>query len=397
MFLPKKKTGEYCQRDSISSLHELVCSRLDRAGFKRNLSHIKRCGDLILMDPDFRERFVSDSEMTLKEASLDVNPMDARVLFIGDVDSECHSRLSETGYLYSIYCRDSAAYVAPTRSWHTRNRVLDSWRQMQIARCDNELGKAGRKLAHLPLAFELSTGCSVGCWFCGLNANKLSGVFHYTDRNALLWKQCLSCMHMLLGEDVEAPICYYATEPLDNPDLPLFIKDCFCEFHGIPQLTTAVPTRNLRYTKFVLQELAKLQLTLHRFSITSIEEFRKVMEMFSPEELLNVVLMPRFRECPKAKFVKAGKAYENDDRTSLTGTIACVSGFVVNMDSKSVRLVTPTRPCAAFPNGEIVIGMREFNDVDDLKNQVMKLLKIIESCDTYGAANTPLLSVSNHS
>lgn len=62
-----------------------------------------------------------------------------------------------------------------------------------------------------------------------------------------------------------------------------------------------------------------------------------------------------------------------------------------------MRLVTPTRPCAVFPNGEIVIGMREFNDVDDLKNQVMKLLKIIESCDTYGAANTPLLSVSNHS
>mgnify|MGYP005802412211 CR=1 FL=1 len=375
MSLLKKYVEEESRHDSIRNLHELVCSRLYISGFEHQISHIKRCGELMLMDSEFRERFISDSNMALREVSLDVKPTDARALFIDDVNSICPSSLSEAGYLYLMYCRDSTAYIAPTRSWHARNRTLDSWRQAQIARCDDELGRVGRKLAHLPLAFELSTGCSVGCWFCGLSADGLSGVFSYTDSNALLWKQCLRHMHMFLGENAEAPICYYATEPLDNPDLSLFFRDCFREFHGVPQLTTAVPTRNLKYTKLVLRELREMQPTLHRFSISSISEFRKVMEMFSPEELLDVALIPRFSECPKAKLVKTGKAYERAKRVTSVGTIACVSGFVVNMDNKSVRLVTPTRACKEFPNGEIIVGIREFDDANDLKIQVKELLK----------------------
>ena len=247
----KRKRSMPMAPGGISSLPELVRSRLYINGFEHQLAHIKRCGELMLMDPEFRERFVFDSEKTLREASLDVEPADARALFVGDVDSICRSSLSEAGHLYLMFCQDSTTYVAPTRSWHASNQVLDKWRQAQIARCDDELGRAGQKLAHIPLAFELSTGCSVGCWFCGLSAGRLSGIFRYTDSNALLWRQCLQRMHVLLGEDTEAPICYYATEPLDNPDLLLFLKDCFLEFHGMPQLTTAVPTRDSEFSKLV--------------------------------------------------------------------------------------------------------------------------------------------------
>lgn len=361
--------------DCVSSLPGLVHSRLYVNGFERQLAHIKRCGELMRMDSEFRARFAFDSEKALREASLDVKPADAHILFAGDIDSIHRSSLSEVGHLYLMFHRDSTAYVAPTRSWHASNRVLDRWRQAQIARCDDELGRAGRKLAHLPLAFELSTGCSVGCWFCGLSAGRLSGIFRYTDSNALLWRQCLQHMHMFLGADTEAPICYYATEPLDNPDLPLFLRDCFLEFHGVPQLTTAVPTRDSEFSKLVLRGLREQQLTLHRFSISSISELHKVMKTFSPEELLDVILMPRFPECPKAKLVRTGRAYEETERTLPGGTIACVSGFVVNMENKSVRLVTPTRACEEFPNGEIVVERRWFDDADDLESQANELLK----------------------
>lgn len=358
----------------ISNLHELVCSRLYITGYERQISHIKRCGELILMNDQFKERFTSDSEKALKEVSLDIDPVDARAIFLDNLKTIDDSSLSTAGRLYRKFCQDSRTYVPQTRSWHSRNQILDNWRQKQIARCNIELGKVGRKLAHLPLAFELSTGCSVGCWFCGLGSDKLSGVFRYTNVNAILWKKCLHCMHMFLGEDVEAPICYYATEPLDNQDLLLFLKDCFYEFKGVPQLTTAVATRDFERSKFILQELRKWQPTLHRFSISSINEFQKIMEMFSPEELIDVILMPRFLECTKNKIVGTGKAYGKISRTLPEGTIACVSGFVVNMESKTVRLVTPTCACAKYPNGEIIVGIREFNDADDLEEKVNELL-----------------------
>ena len=329
------------------------------------------------MDPKFKERFVLNSKRALIEASLDVDPADVRSIFIDGVKSIDCSSLSEVGRLYLMFCQDSRTYVPATRSWHSRNRILDNCRQAQISRCNVELGRAGQKLAHLPLAFELSTGCSVGCWFCGLSADRLTGVFRYTDINAVLWKQCLQHMHMFLGEDAEAPICYYATEPLDNHDLSLFLRDCFLEFQGVPQFTTAVPSRDPECTKLVLRELRKLQLTLHRFSISSINEFQKVMEMFSPEELLDVILMPRFSECPKTKLIETGKIYGKMKRMIPAGTIACVSGFVVNMESKTVRLVTPTCACERFPNGEIIVGIQEFDDADDLEKKANELLHVL--------------------
>lgn len=221
----------------------------------------------------------------------------------------------------------------------------------------------------------------MGCWFCGLSASDLSGVFRYTNSNALLWKRCLQRMHIFLGEDAEAPICYYATEPLDNPDLLLFMKDCFFEFHGVPQITTAASTRNPKFSKLILKDLRNQQLTLHRFSILSVNDFRKVIEIFTPEELLDVILIPRFPECSKAKLVGTGKAYSNTERIFPEGTIACVSGFVVNMANKSIRLVTPTRVCKEFPNGEIVLGIRKFNDEDDLENQANELLNALNCCE----------------
>ena len=99
--------------------------------------------------------------------------------------------------------------------------------------------------------------------------------------------------------------------------------------------------------------------------------------MFSPEELLDVILMPRFLECPKTKLIETGKVYGKMERTLPAGTIACVSGFVVNMESKTVRLVTPTRACEKFPNGEIIVEIQEFDDADDLERKAYGLLQAV--------------------
>lgn len=361
----------------INNLHKLVLSRLYINGFERQLAQIKRCGELLSFDSEFRKRFVSDSDSAIREVALDVEPKDILNLFVNNFRTICRSDLSEAGNLYYSFCKDSMAYIPSSRNWCSKNPQLNDWRLAQISRCNCELGSVGHKLAHLPIAFELSSGCSVGCWFCGLSAGRITGIFRYTDSNTALWKQCLRYIHMFLGEDVEAPICYYATEPLDNPDLPQFMRDYFLEFNAIPQLTTAVPTRNSDFTKHVLNELRNQQLTLHRFSITSLNQFRDVMDTFTPEELLDVVLMPRFRECQNSKLINVGNAYNETEKIEKRGTIACVTGFVINMENRSVRLVTPTCACKEFPNGEIIVGEQQFDDAYDLErkihNMIMKL------------------------
>lgn len=51
---------------------------------------------------------------------------------------------------------------------------FNSWCDMQMARCKLELGGHDDKAVHAPFAIELNQGCFVGCWFCGVSAEKLT-------------------------------------------------------------------------------------------------------------------------------------------------------------------------------------------------------------------------------
>jgi len=58
--------------------------------------------------------------------------------------------------------------------------------------------------------------------------------------------------------------------------------------------------------------------------------------------------------------VKAGRNRGVDQ--GVEGTIACVSGFVVNMWERSLRLVTPAAASAEHPTGELVYETVSFTD-----------------------------------
>ena len=110
------------------------------------------------------------------------------------------------------------------------------WRARQVARSGLE-SAASDDIIHAPVAIELADGCSVGCWFCGVAAGRLADAWRYTGENAALWRGVLTVLRERIGAAAQWGFCYWATEPLDNPDYERFALD-FADIVGrFPQTT----------------------------------------------------------------------------------------------------------------------------------------------------------------
>ena len=59
--------------------------------------------------------------------------------------------------------------------------------------------------------------------------------------------------HAIVGDAAGRGLCYYATEPLDNPDYECFLVDFHAEFGRVPQTTTAAATRDIERTRRLLR------------------------------------------------------------------------------------------------------------------------------------------------
>src|SRR6266516_439208 len=106
----------------------------------RDVSHMKRFLERWTMDPKYQEAFASDPEAALTALGIELTPAEAIPLM-------------------------------------DRESALEATRQ---DRAD--------QIVHAPVAFELSKGCTVGCWFCGVAATKFEHTWRYTDENGRLWR-----------------------------------------------------------------------------------------------------------------------------------------------------------------------------------------------------------------
>jgi len=157
--------------------------------------------------------------------------------------------------------------------------------------------------------------------------------------------------------------CYWASDPADNPDYPRFIEDYALITGALPQTTTAAPLRDLGFTREVLALQSRYPGVGSRFSILSLKMLDDVHAAFSALELIQVGLVLQNRGALVGR-AAAGRALARRERLSAAGrrddispvdsdqaTIACVSGFLVGMVARTVKLVSPTRACERWPLG----------------------------------------------
>jgi radical SAM family RiPP maturation amino acid epimerase len=352
------------------------------------LARIKRFMERLVADPVFRRKLtdnIQNLRVVTEEYGIDIDPTQMLPLFNSEylkyrnTDEEAQWPLSK---MWTEYMHKMIAHRDEMRdhgSTEVVNPAFHGWRQRQISRGMSELGVSGPNITHPIVAYELSAGCSVGCWFCGISAEKFEGYQAYTPEVAVLWRGILQEMVDRFGEAAQTGFCYWATDPMDNPDYDKFIEDHYHVTGFLPQTTTAAPLKNLELTRRVMALFDKYRCVTNRFSIINLKLFAKVHEEFTPDELMGVEMVAQNREALMSK-ANAGRARERREKLRAAGkddkisekdddhaTIACVSGFLINLPGRTVRMVSPTRGGDRWALGYRVYDERRFETIEDLR------------------------------
>ncbi len=353
------------------------------ADYLREVAEVKRVLERWTMDPGFRARYAADPAAALAALGVTVRPDDVWPLIDPDAARAMTRAVREgRGAEYPSAPHRYRAFIAEKRRDRTvyrrvaepANAQLAAWRRRQIRRTFGELGVVkGDNLVHAPAAFELSKGCSVGCWFCGVAAERLERNWAYDTESAALWRGTLATFRRVVGPCMRFGFCYWATDPLDNPHYEHFLVDFHHVLGRCPQTTTAMASRDLERTRGVLRLAQSLDSAVDRFSIITLKMLDQVHAAFSAVDLLRVECIPQNKESvDKYRKAVAGRARQFADRRRAelvedqNSTIACVSGFLVNMLDRSVELVTPCQASDRWPLGYWVLDRGTFTSVDDL-------------------------------
>lgn len=361
----------------------------DAARIMARLCDAKRVVDITSLIPGAGDEYLSDKKgfiekynIRLTEEDIDflIAPADPKKKLAIISDPKRLSEVPESFFRLRQFIGNKIAYrdkmirelCVPT------NERMKKWRQRQIKRCNGGLGGLNESFVHTVVTYELATGCSVGCDFCGLDAGPLRKLFRYTEENGRLFKDVLKACHRIFGDAAGYGMMYLATEPLDNPDYEKFESAHYEEFGTISQITTAVPDRDIDRTRYFISGIQNGRGFIHRFTIRSEEMARKVIESFTPEELLMVELLPQFPKAPAfVPYVKVGRGAKEAE-TPMTnadpGTICCVDGFCINFADRRFKLISPVRASKRFPKGIYESEWVSFTDADDFEQKITEYI-----------------------
>jgi radical SAM family RiPP maturation amino acid epimerase len=368
---------------------------IDTSATHPSVAHTKRLLEYWTADKEFRQAYDANPVETARRYGLTAEPAKIRAL----LDPNGIGIESEEVSAYRAFIRSKLEFRRRYRlEGAPSNPRFRAWRERQIKRVSWELGPMrADAVVHAPVCFELSKGCTVGCWFCGVSAEPFGGNFEYSKSNAALWRGILDALRELIGPATGCGFCYWATDPLDNPDYERFIVD-YHEITGrLPQTTTAQPLKDQARTRALLEISHQLSCCVERFSVLSIGQFRRIMEAFTPEELLMVELIPQFNHdaSPKVaagavhnKLVKSagtGLPKNSTRNTEDGGSIACVSGFLVNMVERVARLISPCSANKRRPMGYIVFDEFRFDTPFEFRvgveAAISRAMKMHVGCD----------------
>ena len=363
--------------------------------YLRELGHTKRFLERWTADARFRAAFAEDADAACTRWGLHADPEAIQQLWDQELAAANDPRSA-----------DAPAPVLQHRAFHVEKSLFVDelqnrrcapdepdfrrWRERQIRRCSSELGllKSARTV-HAPVCFELAEGCSVGCWFCGVAAPDLGDLFLRTPGNRQVWRDTLEVVGDLLGPAAGHGFLYWASDPFDNPDYEDLLLDFANIFGTWPQTTTALAARQLERAHALVELSHRRGGFGDRFSLLSVRELDRVHERFTPTELVFTELVMQNKQSIEGRKANAGRARltfaRRAARAASTGqvvpeapadasTIACVSGFLISMVRKTVRLISPCSASERWPLGYIQYEEAAFTDARDLGRVMRRLI-----------------------
>jgi radical SAM family RiPP maturation amino acid epimerase len=362
--------------------------------YAAELAAVKRFGERWRADIKFRELLPKDPVAVARQYGLEADPMMMRALWdpaycaVQPADWQPPLAIQR----YRLFVREKLLHreALRTRECVPADPRHRAWRERQIARTMTHLGPRNYDgIIHAPFAIEVSQGCSVGCWFCGVSAERKKTDFLYTPENARLWQSVLGTLSRQLGTAAATGFTYWATDPLDNPDYEKLCIDMADICGRFPQTTTAQPQKHVERVHQLLRLSEDRGCTINRFSVLTLKHFDKVMESFSAEELLHCEIVAQNLEASHIqgnagrargarKLAKSAEAHgltEAKQWAEVPGTIACVSGWLINMVEQRVRLITPCPASDRWPDGYWVLDDRHFHDGEEFEAQLEDMME----------------------
>ena len=340
----------------------------------------------------FRDQFARDELGSLASRQLLPDPFALKVMVDSDIAVQNPYRSETEPELvnqYRSFIMSKKRHCVEIRDTYPIHPKWSAWRRRMIASTLwRESPQKHAKLVHAPFTIELTKGCTVGCWFCGVDAEKYQGHVEINGKTEAIWRSLLQSFRSIAGqESAQHGFCYWATDPLDHPEYEWFLE----EFHQIlgywPQTTTAQGHKQAERMRRLFETIKNKNAFVQRFSMTRSTDFDFIHDFFTPEELFLCELIPQYddRLAKKAtagrvrnlvlKRQEQNKPIQFHHNLEATGSIACVSGFLGNLVQQSLKLITPCIASDRWPLGYRILSERHFDHPDDIQSLILDMLE----------------------
>ena len=267
-----------------------------------------------------------------------------------------------------------------------------AWRARRVAAVRNELAEFGWHLDHPVHAVEMAVGCSVQCGFCAFDAGKLETVFDLSrPENRELVCGVAAGMVNVLGWPAAHGMLYWSTEPNDNPHY-VKLLGLWEEMTGA-KLCTATARADENWVRDLIEFYSTGPIPWPRISVLSRNIMRRLHKAFTPLEMRDTTLLMQQKDAeyhrtkvPGGRERMLRRLVESDDLRTADyddlpegfqppqGTIACVSGLLVNMVNRTVKLISPCYTTMEYPYGYRVFDETTFDKLHDFEAALKRMI-----------------------
>ena len=255
-----------------------------------------------------------------------------------------------------------------------------AWRFRRVAAVRSELGSFGWALDHPCHAVEMAVGCSVRCPFCAFDAGNLQTVFDFSrPENRERVRAVATGMARVLGWPAGHGMLYWSTEPHDNPHYVKLLA-FWQELTGA-MLCTATARAGVDWVRELIDYYSTGPVPWPRISVLSRGMMRRLHTTFSPMELRDTQLLMQQKDAEAHRTKVPGgrermlrQLVDADDLRDVDfenlpegfeppqGSIACISGTLVNMVKRTVKLISPCYTTMQYRYGYRVFDETTFDD-----------------------------------